>query len=188
METRIERRTLKHTFTNDELLSLSEDMAVKNQELRQQEDEKKSVLSQYSSHINELKESINSLATKVANKFEHRDIECEVQFHIPEKDIKTITRLDNGHSFTEKMTDFDYDLFNQFEDGGSNGSMVFESKMNQEEGGAEQGADGDLDQAEYESRMEGEVEGADQGPKKKGGRSKKKGTLADIIEPAKETF
>lgn len=117
METRTERRTVKHNFTTDELLNLSEDIAVKNQELRQQEDEKKSVVSQYSSSINALKESISNVATKIANKFEHRDVECEVEYHTPEKDIKTITRTDNGQSWTERMTDFDYDLFTQFQEG-----------------------------------------------------------------------
>jgi len=142
MESRTERRTVKHNFTNDELLALSEDMAVKNQELRQQEDEKKSVLSQYSSHINELKESINNLATKVANRFEHREIECGVVFHTPERDVKTLTRKDNGASWTEKMTEFDYDLFNQF---------------NEE----------DPEQLEFESRMEDQISSRKKSSKKK---------------------
>ena len=144
MEKRTERRTVKHNYTNDELLFLSEDMAVKNQELRQQEDEKKSVLSQYSSHINELKESISNLATKVANRFEHREVECEVEYHKPEQDVKTLTRKDNSASWTEKMTEFDYDLFNQF-----NGEEGEDPKE-------------DIDQGSYEAGMESEAAGSEE--------------------------
>ena len=36
--------------------------------------------------------------------------------HKPEQDVKTLTRKDNSASWTEKMTEFDYDLFNQFND------------------------------------------------------------------------
>jgi len=187
MESRTERRTVKHNFTNDELLVLSEDMAVKNQELRHQEDEKKSVLSQYSSHINELKESISSLATKVANKFEHREVECTVEFHTPERDVKTLTRKDNGAIWTERMTDFDYDLFNQFDGSEESGSMVFESKMNSED--TVKDSEIDADQAEYESRMENEISSEKKASQRKG--SSKKGTLKNLLvdqEESKSTF
>lgn len=116
METRIERRTLKHVFTEQELLALSEDLAVKNQDLMSVENEKKSVVSGYGSRINEIKEGIGALSNKVANKFEHREVDCEVQYHTPEKGIKTLTRGDTGESFTEKMSEMDYDLFNQFQE------------------------------------------------------------------------
>ena len=155
MEKRTERRTLKHLFSNDELLTLSEEMAVKNQELRQQEDEKKSVMSQYSSHINELKESISSLATKVANKFEHRDVDCEIEYHTPDQDMKTITRKDNGTSWSEPMKEFDYDLFNQFNGDGDSGEENLDDVEISVEKKEEEGTD--PGQAEYESRMEDEI-------------------------------
>lgn len=116
METRKERRTLKHTFTQEELLALSEDLAVKNQDLISTENEKKSVTSQYGSKVNEIKEGIGVLSNKVANKFEHRDVDCEAEFHKPEQGIKTLTRGDTGEVFTEKMSDVDYDLFNQYQE------------------------------------------------------------------------
>jgi len=119
METRIERRTLKHVFTEPELLALSEDLAVKNQDLMSTENEKKSVVSQYGSKINEIKEGIGVLSNKVANKFEHRDVDCEVEYHKPEEGSKTLTLSDNGESFTEKMSDMDYDLFNQYQEEGA---------------------------------------------------------------------
>lgn len=115
METRNERRTLKHTFTESELLSLSEDLAVKNQDLMSTENEKKSVVSQYGSRINEPKEGIGALSNKVANKFEYREVDCEVEYHKPEEGSKTLIRSDTGESFTEKMSGMDYDLFNQYQ-------------------------------------------------------------------------
>lgn len=176
METRTERRTLKHVFTEEELLALGEDLSVKNQDLMSTENEKKSVVSQYGSRINELKEGIGALSNKVANKFEHREVDCEVEYHTPDKGIKTLTRGDTGQTFTEKMSSLDYDLFNQYQDEEEvenemkvsiDGKPVNLKKMKDlAKGGGDDLVDlkgkpfekdplpGDIDQAEYESRME----------------------------------
>jgi len=111
-----EKRNLKYQFTQDERISLSEELANNNQKLRQLEDEKKSITSEYGSKINITKEQINITSDKVASGYELREITCSVVYHLPEKNKKTLTRSDNGESFVERMTDYDHNIFTQYQE------------------------------------------------------------------------
>lgn len=114
MEQKTEKRSLKHVFTQKEMDELGNQLANKNQEKRRIEEEKKSVSSDYSSKLKLADEQINSLSDKVASGYEMRDIGCVIQYHEPDRGLKTITRSDTGESWQEGMTDTDHTIWNQW--------------------------------------------------------------------------
>lgn len=113
---KIEKRYLRYDFSASEVHDLSVEMANKVQELGSVEQEKKSVTSSYTSKQNILRESIGSLSNKVASGYEIREVVCDIQFHKPAQGQKTLTRQDTGAKIVEKMSDQDYNLWNQYND------------------------------------------------------------------------
>ena len=136
------QRNLEYYFTDDEKMQMSQQLAVETQNKRRLEDQKKAVTSQYGSQINEKAESINSLSDKIAAGYEYRNIECTVQWHTPTKNKKLITRSDTGENFVENMTEYDHNLFNQYQE-----------KL-QEEADGESEVDADENQTDEESEAE----------------------------------
>ena len=112
----VESRNLRYDFTAVEINELAVELANKNQELRRKEDQKKSIAAQMKSDIDLLNEQINSASTKVSSGYEYRDVKCTVFYNKPTNGMKTLVRSDNEKSFNEKMTDADYNLFNQATD------------------------------------------------------------------------
>lgn len=110
-----QRRSLRYTFTEDEAKELARELANKNQEQRQLEEQKKSVVAEYGSRMTVVKENISMLSDKVASGYEMRDIQCQVEYHTPERNKKTVTRSDNGEVWVEPMVEADFNLFNQWE-------------------------------------------------------------------------
>lgn len=115
MEQQKTRHTLRYEFTNEEMRDLGRDLSVKNQELRQLEEQKKSVVADFGSRMTIAKEHISSLSDKVASGYEMRDVMCMVEYHTPEINKKTYTRTDNEESWIEPMNDTDHNLFTQWE-------------------------------------------------------------------------
>lgn len=115
MEQQKTKRTLKYEFTPTEMLELGRDLSAKNQELRQIEEQKKSVVAEYGSRIAIAKEQISSLSDKVASGYEMRDVTVMIDYHWPERGKKTLTRTDTGEQWEEPMNDTDHNLFNQWE-------------------------------------------------------------------------
>lgn len=138
MEQKKITRDLEYHFTDEERNEMGKQLAAENQNKRKLEDQKKSVMSQYGSQINESAETINTLADKLASGYEFRKTECVVEWHTPERNKKTITRTDDGSSWSERMTEYDHDLFNQWEeeqaaDLENAGEHEFEQEVNVEE-------------------------------------------------------
>lgn len=115
MEQQKTRRTLKYEFTPAEMLDLGRDLSAKNQELRQIEEQKKSVVAEYGSRIAIAKEQISSLSDKVASGYEMREVTVMIDYHLPVRGKKTLTRIDTGEQWEEPMNDTDHNLFNQWE-------------------------------------------------------------------------
>lgn len=110
------QRNLEYYFTDDEKMAMSQQLAVETQNKRRLEDQKKAVTSQYGSQINEKAEAINTLSDKIASGYEYRNIECTVQWHTPTKNKKLLTRSDTGEKFIENMTEYDHNIFNQYQE------------------------------------------------------------------------
>lgn len=109
-------RSLEYRFTDEEKLEMSQVLAVETQNKRKLEDSKKAVMSQYGSQINEKAEAINTLSDKIASGYEYRNIDCFVEWHTPSKNKKTLTRSDTGESWVDNMTEYDHNLFNQYQE------------------------------------------------------------------------
>lgn len=115
MEQQKTKRTLKYEFSYGEMLDLGRDLSAKNQELRQLEEQKKSVVAEFGSRIAVAKEQISSLSDKVASGYEMRETTCMIDYHVPVRGKKTMTRSDTNESWVEPMNDTDHNLFNQWE-------------------------------------------------------------------------
>jgi hypothetical protein len=116
MEQQKTKRTLKYEFTEVELLDLGRDLSLKSQELRNLEDQKKSVVSEFGSRMTIAKEQIGQLSDKVSAGYEMRDVLCMVDYHLPEGGKKTFTRTDTGEGWVEPMNETDHNLFTQWEE------------------------------------------------------------------------
>lgn len=109
-----EKRTLRYDFTAVETHELSVQLANETKKVVSLTEEKKSVVSQWTAKINESKAACNSLSFKVADGYEHREIECEVILNQPTNGKKTIIRKDsNALVGVEAMTQHDWNLINE---------------------------------------------------------------------------
>lgn len=112
-ETQHERRKLRYDFTAVEVHNLSTELARKNLEQQEVENEAKSVASQYTSNLKVIKSEVNKLSRMVSDGFEYRDVEVDIDYHKPEAGKKTVTRKDNGMVSVEKMDPYEWNLFTQ---------------------------------------------------------------------------
>ncbi len=142
MEQQKTKRTLKYEFIPTEMLELGRDLSAKNQELRQIEEQKKSVVAEYGSRIAIAKEQISSLSDKVASGYEMRDVTVMIDYHWPERGKKTLTRTDTGEQWEEPMNDTDHNLFNQWEQREAENAASEEAEL-----AAEPVVDGDTEKA-----------------------------------------
>jgi hypothetical protein len=111
---RSEKRTLRYDFTAVEAFNLSKDLASKNKEIATLKKQKTSAVSQYTAKINEAEASCNDLSNKVADGYEHREVDCDVFFNQPDQGKKTIIRKDSNTLVgVEGMTKHDWDLLNE---------------------------------------------------------------------------
>ncbi len=107
------QKTLKYVFTKDEAHQLALDLSAEIRKLQELEEQKGSVVAQYGAKIKEAKARINRISGLVGDGHEHRDVEVEIAFHIPEPGKKTMTRKDTGESWVEDMDKYEFNLFNQ---------------------------------------------------------------------------
>jgi len=109
-----EKRTLRYDFTAPEIHDLSVQLANETKKVGSLTEEKKSVTSQWTAKINEAKALCNTLSFKVADGYEHREVDCEVIYNQPANGKKTIIRKDSNNLVAvEQMTTFDWDKINE---------------------------------------------------------------------------
>lgn len=137
------QRNLEYYFTDDEKMQMSQQLAVETQNKRRLEDQKKAVTSQYGSQINEKLNQLTVCPTKL------QQVMNTVILNVPFNGIhplkqKLITRSDTGENFVENMTEYDHNLFNQYQE-----------KL-QEEADGESEVDADEIQTDEESESEAE--------------------------------
>jgi len=96
---------LKHIFSQEEILQMSQTLAYENKLHRELEDAKKSAMSDFKWKIDSCAEEISQFPTKINNGFDYREIECETLMDNPTIGKKTIVRLDTKEVVrTERMT------------------------------------------------------------------------------------
>jgi len=117
--------TIKHTaethslpckLTTGQIAEAAENLASAIQEAEGIEIEKKSVMKDYNSQIDNCKKRIHRLMTHVKNGVEYRPVECDLQFHI-EKVLAILVRKDSGELVEERpMTDEEKQMQIEFAD------------------------------------------------------------------------
>lgn len=96
---------LRHTFSDGELREIASQLARGNQRKAALELEKKQVMDDFKAQDAEQVAAINRNSTLYNNGFEFRMIKCAIDYHVPSKGYKRISREDTGEVIREeKMT------------------------------------------------------------------------------------
>lgn len=95
-------KMLKCHFTQEEMTEFRDKLANSIMDLSSIEDEKKSVMSDYTARINEKKAMINRVASNIRNGYEHREVKCRIDYDITRR-VKTFAREDTGEIVQEEV-------------------------------------------------------------------------------------
>lgn len=95
-------KMLKCHFTQDEMTEFRDNLANSIMDLSSIEDEKKSVMSDYTAKINEKKAMINRVASNIRNGYEHREVKCRIDYDFTRR-VKTFAREDTGEIVQEEV-------------------------------------------------------------------------------------
>lgn len=111
-----EFHSLPVDLTTEEIAQAAKDLATELQELESIQIEKKAVMKEYNSQIDNKNKRIHRLMTHVKNGVEYRSVECDLQFHI-DKVQAILVRNDMGEVVEERpMTDEEKQIQIEFED------------------------------------------------------------------------
>lgn len=91
----------KYSFTEDEITKLGRELAQKNKENENTENEKKSVMSNYKAKLDALAAEIAMVSGNIQNGFEFKYMDVEVVYDY-KKGIKTFRRVDNQENVGEE--------------------------------------------------------------------------------------
>lgn len=92
---------LKCEFSEEERREMSMDLARNIGELKEKEAGKKEVVKSLDAELAKLEATIGSLATKVKDGYEYRNVDCDIIFNYDTKK-KSFKRLDTGDVFKEQ--------------------------------------------------------------------------------------
>ncbi len=98
MKTAKTKKDLKYQFSSDELRELGSQLADATIELRQIEEDKKRVTSDFTAKITTKDLDISQLSTRLQSGYEFRFMECTVRFHEPKEGQATVARDDTGET------------------------------------------------------------------------------------------
>jgi len=130
--------TIKHTpethslpckLNTEQIAEAAENLASALQEVETIEIEKKAVMKDYNSQIDNCKKRIHRLMTHVKNGVEYRPVECDLQFHI-KKVLAILVRKDTGDVVEERpMSDEEKQMQIEFAEEDSKDSGSDQAKM-----------------------------------------------------------
>jgi hypothetical protein len=91
---------LQYIFSDPEKKVIAQDLAQAIAESNGLKRDQKAVASEFKSKIDGKDSVIQSLSDKINNGYEHRYIECEIQYHTPNMGMKRTIRLDTGEEIS----------------------------------------------------------------------------------------
>ena len=109
-----ESRNLRYNFTDAELLANSQSLGTTFGQRARKDEEFTAVKSQFKSELDAFDAQIAKLSQIAANRFEFRNVPCEVQMHVPTTGKKTITRMDT-HEVVAVETMSEYECQEQLD-------------------------------------------------------------------------
>ncbi len=96
---------VKYQFSRTELLELGEKLARATDEVRAVENGKKEVMADIAADLKRANGRVFSLAAKLKDKFELREVECIATYGVPRAGLKVLRRADTGEELEpEPMT------------------------------------------------------------------------------------
>jgi len=105
------KRNVRCILTKDETLEKAQILSKANRDLLEVADQKKTVVSELKGKEERLNGEIKMLSEHISNGYVYRDVECEITYHAPVNNVKSLTRKDTGESFTEPMSSDEINLF-----------------------------------------------------------------------------
>ena len=107
---------LKCEFSQDEILRKGIELARLNLDKTRIDNEKKAVVSEYKAKLDGKDAEIAVIGNQISNGFEHRNVECQIDWHSPTTGKKTTTRLDTNEVIRiESMTAEEMQMEIEFE-------------------------------------------------------------------------
>lgn len=97
-------RNLRCQITDRQLMEEGKLLSEAGLNVRQLEEDKKRVMSDYTAKIKTEKAKMPPIEAKIRTGYEFRDVECTIEWSKPRKAWKTLTRIDTGERFEEEMT------------------------------------------------------------------------------------
>jgi len=105
------RESCRHPLTTDQMVEAGKDLAASQIELRQLDDDFKSVRDEWKSRISAVEARVTQQTGRISRGYDIKDTECTVTFETPEPNLKTCTRDDTGERvWVREMTDTDRQL------------------------------------------------------------------------------
>jgi hypothetical protein len=99
------RESVKHTFTNDEILEFSLEQNRDIQRIASLEEEKEGVVADFKAQIKSLETKVYDVSRRINQRYEMRLMDCEWHMHVPKEGKKTLIRVDTGEQI--KVQDMD---------------------------------------------------------------------------------
>jgi len=105
------RESCRHPLSTDQMVEAGKDLAASQIELRQLDDDFKSVRDEWKSRISAVEARVTAQTGRISRGYDIKDTECTVTFETPELNLKTCTRDDTGERvWVREMTDADRQL------------------------------------------------------------------------------
>lgn len=106
----------KYEYTEEEKTKMYKALAAENIGYQELEDDKKSVMSDFTAKMNLARAKINDIARKLNAGFEYKDMNFVVFYHFPSENKKLLFNTETQkYSRVEDMTNADLTLWRQFE-------------------------------------------------------------------------
>ena len=96
---------VKYPFDRAELLELGDDLARATDAVSEIEGQKKQVMADLSADLKRANGRVFTLARKIKDKFEYREVQCTAVYGVPRAGMKTIRPVDTRlEEYSEPMT------------------------------------------------------------------------------------
>jgi len=105
------RESCRHPLSTDQMVEAGKDLAASQIELRQLDDDFKSVRDEWKSRISAVEARVTQQTGRISRGYDIKDTECTVTYECPESNLKTCTRDDTGERvWVREMSDMDRQL------------------------------------------------------------------------------
>ena len=107
MSERLVIEEVKYVFTRAELLELGDELARAADDVREIEARKKEATSAISAELKKANGRVFTLAGKIRDRYEIREVNCIAHYGVPRAGMKTIRRADNGEEIRQEAMSSD---------------------------------------------------------------------------------